>query len=74
MPQRLKLNNGIGATCSTPIRYLHPSRLVKEKYEPFLLQQWLEGLLAIKREPRRMNGRESLYIYFRHIEFQGIKL
>jgi hypothetical protein len=74
MPRRSKLNNGIGAACSVAIRCLHPSSLLKEKYEPFLPQQRLEGLLAIKLEARMMNGRESVCIYFRHDEFPGIEL
>lgn len=71
---RKKKNLGIGAKCSTLMRFLHPRLDIIEKYPNASSNQRLEDLLAIKRDQKKVNGKEQNVVIFRHDEFPNKEL
>lgn len=62
---------GVGAVCSAYIKYLHPSKEIKDKYPNTTAQSRLEGLLAVRRGQTKVKGREQTCIFFRHDDLPG---
>jgi hypothetical protein len=50
---------GIGATCSIGVRYLHPKRLLKERFSSTTPKQHLSGLLSLQKESKKLNGKNQ---------------
>jgi hypothetical protein len=67
---------GIGAVCSAPLKYMHPSAVITGKFPTMAVKQRLSGLLAIRKEQRKLNCKEkdSTCIIFRHDDFPNIEL
>ena len=73
MPKE-KLRLGIGATCSVALKYLHPRKVICDKYTNTTARQTLDGLIALKKETFKFNRRDQECVVFRHEEFEGILL
>ena len=65
---------GIGAVCKVQLKYLHPAKLISEKYPEFAHQQKLEKLLALRQETIVVNRREQVCVVFRSEEFEDKEL
>ena len=72
MSMRLKI--GTGAECSVLIKMLHPSKLVADTLINRLDNERLLGLLAIRKEVRRVNRKDKTCIVFRHDQFPNQEL
>ena len=66
---RRKKKNGVGATCSVLIRFLHPRIDVVTQYPNAKFVDRLEGLITQSREVRKLNHRDQTVIVFRHNDF-----
>ena len=64
MEKTKKLQNGVGATCSAMLRFLHPHKVVTEKYPNAHHKQRLGDLLVVKRETTKVNHVEKMCIFF----------
>lgn len=60
---------GIGAVCSVVVQYLHPSKLIKDKYPSRGAKERLGNLVAIRRETLKVNRVDRVCIVFRHDDF-----
>ncbi len=69
-----KKRAGVGATCSAPIRFVRPKRLIDAKFPTIAPQQRLTDLLALRKETRRLNGRDQLCVVYRHDSFPNEEL
>ena len=54
MPSKTK-RRGVGAVCSVIKRFLHPRKLVDEKYPNATHNECLDGLIALRRETCTIN-------------------
>lgn len=68
------LRPGIGAECSAMIKFLHPSKRISEAMTNCPPTYRLVGLLAIKKETRKVNHRDQSCIVFRHDKFPNEEL
>ena len=57
---------GVGAKCSALLKYMHPAKLIDEKYPNRTAQTRLENLLTIKEGTRLVNKKQQRVIVFRH--------
>ena len=74
MARRPKLRLGEGATCSVLVKFLRPTREVKEKYPHNVPDERVDGLVAV-RAGRKTRGRtEYPAVFFTHPEFPGVEL
>jgi hypothetical protein len=65
---------GIGATCSIGVRYLHPKRLLNERFLSTTPKQCLSGLLSLQKESKKLNGKNQCCVVFRHDDYPNIEL
>ncbi|KAG7342063.1 hypothetical protein IV203_007155 [Nitzschia inconspicua] len=65
---------GIGATCSVGVKGLHPRRLLDGAYPTCTPKQRLSGLLSMRRDNRKLNGRSQSCVVFRHDDFPNQEL
>jgi hypothetical protein len=61
-PIDMKKRPGIGAVCCAPLKYMHPPAVITGKFPAMVVKQRLSGLLAIRREPRKLK-RERVGVY-----------
>lgn len=61
-----KLNAGVGAECSVLIKFLHPSKRVKEVLINKTAKDRLENLVAVKSETRSVYWKQQSCIVYRH--------
>ena len=74
MARRPKPRLGEGATCSVLVKFLRPTREVKEKYPHNVPDERVDGLVAV-RAGRKTRGRtEYPAVFFTHPEFPGVEL
>ena len=71
---KLKLQNGIGARCSVIARFLHPRRLIKERYPNYTFDKRIGGLLVARREQKQVNHRIQQCLVFQHDDFNDQEL
>ena len=69
MVRNQKLKAGIGAKCSTLIKFLHPSKLITDTLINTPSSKRLKDLVAVRREVKRVNRREQECIVFHHDTF-----
>jgi hypothetical protein len=55
---------GIGATRSIGVRYLHPKRLLKERFSSTMPKQQISGLLSLRQESKKLNEKNQCCIVF----------
>ena len=67
MPRKKK--NGVGATCSVLIRFLHPRMQIVTQFPNAKYVDRLEGLVSQSREIKKVNHRDQTVIVFRHDDF-----
>ena len=48
----------VGAQCTVLLKYLHPSKVIADKWPNMSEQDRLGGLLAIRQEIQKVKGRE----------------
>eukprot|EP00980_Cylindrotheca_fusiformis_P024084 scaffold11524_cov91-Cylindrotheca_fusiformis.AAC.3 len=72
MTRTLRL--GVGASMTCLVRYIHPSRHIRERYVNPERGQRLENLVAIREETKLVNRREQQVIVMTHTDFPGIEL
>jgi hypothetical protein len=66
---------GLQAVVSVQTRYIHPSKLIREKYINIVQGRRLENCVVVGREERRINGKQQQAILFRNEEeFPGKEL
>jgi hypothetical protein len=70
---KMAKRQGIGATCSVGVRYLHPKKLLKERFLSTTPKQRLSGLLSLRKESKKLNGKSQCCIVFRHDDYPNIK-
>ena len=55
---------GVGAVCAVKTKYMHPAKLVSEKYPNATAQSEVLELLVIKKESKIVNRREQVCVVF----------
>jgi hypothetical protein len=66
---------GIGATCSVGVRYLHPSkRLRNERFSSTTPKQRLSGLSSLWKESKKLNRENQCCVVFWHDDYPNIEL
>jgi hypothetical protein len=60
---------GVGAQCSVANKYLHPAKLVKDRYPNATAHSRVDKLLAIEQGERLVKKRKQVVISFRHDDF-----
>ena len=65
---------GVGATIKVIKRFVHPSELIREKYNNPKKGERLEGCLVIGKEEKLVGRRQQTCIVFRHDEFDNMLL
>jgi hypothetical protein len=66
-----KLRLGVGAKCSVMIKYLRPSKLVKDTLINRTDRERVKDLLAIRKEVKRSREKEQMCAVFRHSLFEN---
>ena len=61
-----KKTNGVGATCSVLLRYLHPAKAIAERYCNYGHKDRLDGLLVIGKDKCVINKVKRTVIMFLH--------
>ena len=67
MARKKKL--GVGAKCSCYTKYLHPAKVVSERYVNQLVNNVAKNLLCIRKEKKIVNRVKSMCVVFRHDDF-----
>ena len=65
---------GAGAKCSVLIKFLHPSKLVKETLTNPRHNERLDDLIAIREERKKVNRKDQVVVAFRHCKFDNQEL
>ena len=71
---RQKLRCGIGAKCSVKTKYMHPAKVIDDKYPNRTAHHVMEGLVALRVETKKVNRKEQQVFVFRHDDFQDNEL
>ena len=74
MPRPRPLIAGTGAECSVLLKYLHPSKRISEVFPNRTANERLDGLVAIKKDGRKVNKKMQQCIIFRHDRFPNEEL
>jgi len=76
MATRISQNksHGLGAVAEVSKKFLHPSKLVDEKYPNMRGDHKVNGLLEIRRESKTVRRKEQMCIIFRHDDFPNKEL
>ena len=69
-----KKTNGVGATCSVLLRYLHPAKAIAERYCNYGHKDRLDGLLVIGKDKRVVNKVKRTVVTFLHDDFEELPL
>ena len=69
-----KNRKGVGASFSFLMRYLHPYKLISDRYPNKGKRDALDGLIITRREVIRVTRREHLYILMIHKDFRDHEL
>ena len=72
--QRSICPHGAGAIAQVSKRFLHPSKLIDDKYPNTTGDYKVEGLIEVRREVKTVNRREQMCIVFHHKDFQNVEL
>ena len=57
---------GIGAVCRTFMKFIHPSKLIRDKFPNRIDQDKLGEMIAIRQEVKRVNHKDQMCIIMRH--------
>lgn len=72
--QQQNNNHGIGAIATVKKRFLHPSRLIDEKYPNRRPTDELSGLLELRKEEKTVRTKLQMCIVMRHEDFPNAEL
>ena len=61
-----KKKHGVRAVCRVLMRFIHPSKLIRDKYPNRTEQQKLGELTAIRQEVKTVNRKPQMCIIMRH--------
>ena len=61
-----KKKHGVGAVCRVLMRFIHPSKLIRDKYPNRTEQQKLGELTVIRQEVKTVNRKPQMCIIMRH--------
>ncbi len=73
MPGKRKLRAGVGAKCSCQLKYLRPEEIVAEKFDAES-NEWMDDLVALRKEKKKVNGRNQMCIVLSHDDFPDQEL
>ena len=57
---------GVGAVCRAYMRFIHPSKLIRDKYPNATHQDKLGEMIVIRQESRKVNHKDQMCIIMRH--------
>ena len=69
MPKLKRLHHGVGAKISVYTKFLHPRKLVMERYPNASKTDVLHGLLAVAQEDKTVSKKQQACIIMRHDDF-----
>ena len=69
MSRRKPKYAGVGAKCSVLLRFLHPQKMVKDKFPNAKHQDRLEDLVAIEQKDVVVNRKVQVCVVFRSDQF-----
>ena len=64
-----KMTMGKGAKVSCLMKYLHPSKHIRDKYPNLTAQQRLEGMVVVRQEMKRITRKERMALVVTHDDF-----
>ena len=62
---------GVGAICSVKSRFLHPGKLIGDKYKNMASNHELNGLIVVEEGRRMIRRKETDVIVMRHDDFEN---
>jgi len=65
---------GVGAKCTVLTKYMHPAKLIDEKYPNRTAHHKVENLVAIREDTKKVSQREQCVFVFRHDDFPDKEL
>ena len=57
---------GVGAVCQASVKFMHPSKLMRDKFINITSQLKIDGLLALRQELKLVNRKHQMCVVFRH--------
>lgn len=60
---------GVGASCSSCYRYVHPAKLVDEKYPNARKGDRMKELICLRKEMKKVSNKQQMCAVFRHEAF-----
>ena len=69
-----KKRQGVGASCSSLLCYLHPFNFISGRYDKKEKRDALGGIIITRRDVIRVIRREQLYILMKHEDFGDYEL
>ena len=57
---------GVGAVCRTYVRFMHPSKLMRDKFVNIGAQLKISDLVSVKQEVKKVNRKDQMCVIFRH--------
>ena len=57
---------GVGAVCRVMLKYLHPSKKIREKYHNRISSNKLGKLIVIRQEVKKVSRKDQMCLIFRH--------
>ena len=70
----IKPNLGSGALCKVIYNYLHPKKLMSETFINHVKKDFVENLIAIRVETKKIKSKERVCIVFRHERVENKEL
>ena len=64
-------NHGVGAIVSALLRFIHPSKHIRNKFPNVVQGQHLENCETIRQEVKRVSRKEQLVLVVRHEDFKN---
>lgn len=72
MPRKKKL--GVGAKCTIKNKYLHPKKVISEKYPNQTAQSQLEDCVCIKKGTKEIRRKDAEVAFFRHDDLPNAEI
>ena len=61
-----KKKMGVGAVCQASVKFMHPSKLMRDKFINITAQLKIDGLLALRQELKLVSRKHQMCVVFRH--------
>ena len=59
-PKNGKKKMGVGAVCQASVKFMHPSKLMRDKFINITSQLKIDGLLALRQELKLVNRKHQI--------------